>query len=239
MIDRPILFSEPMIRAQLEGRKIMTRRIVKPQPETFKLKDGFECPVELIHVDGRPWPQIATGLVITAQEVRYKPGMRLWVRETWCPAYSENGPVLLTRADFGRRYLVDENFPVDYSKFPAGRSPWVSWAADVENGTTGDWKPSIFMPRWASRLTLTVTAVKIERLQDITPTDAMAEGIKNVAGTYGVTGIPSSWFATPIESFEAIWSHINGPASWGANPFVVAVSFTVHKCNIDKISEAA
>lgn len=221
-IDRPVIFSGPMVKALLREAaspgtgKTMTRRIVKPQPQPF-LIEGKLCDVFLTQIDSDPWPRVTLGRVITKQEVRYKPGLKLWVRENWKPhsIYAEIKP----------RHI------------PQSR---VFYAADEAYAPSNTpWHPSIFMPRWASRLTLDVTVVKIERLRDIGPADAKAEGIEFVAGTYGVKGIASSWWALPTEAFAALWLHINGRESWADNPYVVAVSFRVHLANIDAMREAA
>ena len=127
-----------------------------------------------------------------------QPGDRLWVRETFL------------RAD--RR--------------AAGRPPWVYAAdyADADRPRTR-WTPSIHMPRAASRITLEVTGVRVERLQDISEADAMSEGappshpsIDRISREYGYPDFPRSWYAQ-------LWDHINGPGSWEANPFVWVIEF--------------
>lgn len=114
------------------------------------------------------------------------------------------------------------------------------------------------MPRWASRLTLTVEGVKVERLQEISEEDAIAEGIarENVivdtkcyggvhheitADRYwsGAAGDPDEGYEDGCEAFAALWRSIHGPDAWDANPWVAAISFTVHKCNIDAMREVA
>lgn len=108
------------------------------------------------------------------------------------------------------------------------------------------WRPSIHMPRWASRLTLIVEAVKVERLQDISEADAQAEGLLPYPheGPGGMTVTSWHWlhgkpeeetYCTPQYAFRALWNSINGADAWDANPFVVAVSFVVHRANIDAL----
>jgi len=170
----PILFSGPMVRAILEGRKTQTRRVVKPQ----SLFDGKEAIV-------KRFPE--------QKGLGYEVGDRLWVRE----AFSYD------RLDIDK----DGTLP-----------PWY-WADG--NPENGDWtkpKPSIHMPRWASRITLEVTAVKVERLQDISEEDAKAEGVAKP--------ILPHWPERPYASaFRGLWSDINGKTAWLDNPWVVAISF--------------
>jgi hypothetical protein len=102
------------------------------------------------------------------------------------------------------------------------------------------------MPRWCSRITLIVTAVKIERLQDISDTDCLCEGLTQ-AGRSGVFGeamvYPNPdkpWLTeTPRAWFRQLWDELNGPGSWDANPYVVALTFSVHRCNIDALGKEA
>jgi len=139
-MDRPIIFSAPMVRALLAGRKTQTRRVIKPQPQCEK-------------------PELIT------RGIRFAKGDRLWVRESFNPEVYEldggdmptEGPKLLYRAD---------GYPYN---------GWIDPDTD-ERHDECPWTPATHMPRWASRLTLDVTDVRVERLQDITETDAEAEG---------------------------------------------------------------
>jgi hypothetical protein len=120
--------------------------------------------------------------------------------------------------------------------------PWY-WAHG--NPNWGDWtrpKPSIHMPRWASRLTLTVTDARVQRLQEISEADAVAEGAGFYVPGHGfiteadLRADPGySNFLAPRMGFEAIWASIHGPDAWDANPWVAALTFTVHRCNIDQM----
>lgn len=190
MTDRPIIFSAPMIRALLDGRKTMTRRLAWRE---------FPKLVRVVNDKPRrapsPWQRV-------------QPGDRLWVRER-----------------FSGRH---EGWSVDH---PGG--PIWYWADG--NPRHGDWtkpKPSIHMPRWASRLTLTVTATKIERLQDISERDAVLEGVYCVRRHENDD-------ASPTQLFAMLWCNLHGDDSWNANPEVVALTFTVEKRNIDALKEAA
>jgi hypothetical protein len=153
-------------------------------------------------------------------------GDRLWVRETWAPL------TYLTHNDPGTQAIADGGF----------------YRADegTVDGEISKWKPSIFMPRHASRLTLTVTDVRVERLQDISEEDAIAEGIasKKICGVGDVWTHylnphgPVGW-NDPRQSYQSLWESINGPGSWDANPWIVAYTFRTERGNIDQIERAA
>ncbi len=131
-----------------------------------------------------------------------QPGDRLWVRET-----------------FGH-FERNENFAPGCDVF---------YRADGESLAVEPWRPSIHMPRWASRITLEITSVRVERLQEISIEDAKAEGawgpddsiVQKVADYFG-TDIFS---ANPRKAFQMLWESINGPDSWAANPWVWAIEF--------------
>jgi hypothetical protein len=113
------------------------------------------------------------------------------------------------------------------------------------------WKPSIFMPRWASRLTLIVTEVRVERLHDITEADAIAEGIEDVTREVAPgdrslrfwkrynDGGCNGYVDSPVGSYASLWTEINGAGAWESNPWIVAYTFTVHHGNIDQIAQVA
>lgn len=210
MPDRPIIFSAAMIRALLAGRKTQTRRVLKPQPERVVLDTGEVLPVGLMHVEDQPWPRITIGRVIKRQEVRYKPGMKLWVREahaTGPEGHAWGSPIY--RASFGA--MMDP----------------------VCEGFT-KWRPSVHMHRWASRLTLTVTEVRLQRLREISEADAVAEGLVKEEGGYSLDGSCSFFHPSARGSFGHLWNAIHdAPYAWADNPWVVAVSFTVEQRNID------
>lgn len=210
MMDRPIIFSSPMVEAIVAGRKTMTRRLLKPQPQ------GMLAEVGCIHIHGEPWPRVWTGAgptggVITKQQVRFAVGMRLWVRETW--AETSVAPIIET---------IDK--------------PWVVYrAADSRTDYGGPWRSPIHMRRRDSRITLTVTAVKVERLQDISEEDAKTEGVEPViSGREG--------WSTPLKTYRTgfvrIWNTIHGEKAWLDNPYVVAVGFKSELRNIDNLQAA-
>lgn len=196
---KPILFSAPMIRAILDGRKTQTRRVVKPQPPL-----SFVVPL-----DKPGWFGDEEG------EYQFKlhpVGTELWVREGFATV-SFGGAVT-----DGIYYQAD----VDGThRFLTREGTWETHKDGQFHRRPDKWKPSIHMPRWASRITLRVTGVKVERLQDISDEDAKAEG---------VTLSPERenrrrWQHPYGYQFQELWTSINGPGSWDANPWVAAYSF--------------
>jgi hypothetical protein len=205
MSERPIIFSGPMVLALRAGAKTQTRRVIKPQP---KVEPRHE---QLV---GEAW---ATGFV----DVRCpygEPGDRLWVRETWRP--EERASDLVD----GIRFAADDAFvPIENSAAAADRwlaTLYTAGPAPVRR-PEGVWRSPIHMPRWASRLTLEVGEVRVERLHAITEADARAEGI--VCELHPTDLRCGCSFARA--RFEALWSDIHGPASWSANPWVWVVGF--------------
>lgn len=234
MADLPIIFFAPMVRALLDCRKTMTRRILKPQPERAIGGDGNELPISLLHIDGEPRPRITIGRVITRQKIRYSVGDRLWVRENLCAMrnwglWHDAGPIpaqgrFLDDVDERGEIILDRYGPTE--------------------ATDSARVPSIHMPRWASRLTLLVTAIKIERLQDISEEDAIKEGVSRLdgkfAGCFIVDGVGEAISGTTAaECFRRLWSKLHDAGSWAANPYVVALTFSVHRCNIDALGKEA
>jgi len=219
MKQRPILFSTPMVQAILDGRKTMTRRIMKPQPWVFSQPDnGIEDPA---HEEWN-WPipksefkGEAIGM-ISHPSAFYKycpygqPGDVLWVREGFAPF------VGMIRQPRDYKYKADNN----------------ALHKDVK------WKPSIHMPKSACRLFLEVASVKVERLQDITESDAIAEGIESdPLGPveihdheelfYKNYQFPESKFryVDAKKSFASLWMSIHGSESWNQNPWVWVIEF--------------
>jgi len=223
MTDRPIIFSAPMVRALLDGRKTQTRVILKPQPGGIEQRPlGFVgSPARFVftevHPGGANWTHYA--------KIPYAPGDRLWVREN-CATWGDHEAIY--RADDA----VEYGLAVSDGKFGA------KWKA----------RPSIHMPRWASRLTLTVTGVRVQRLQDISEADAVAEGIQRLIGSKGpnyftreISGKWSGSFNAPTaaEVYSDLWNSLHGPGAWGANPWVVALTFDVVRGNIDQMPGVA
>jgi hypothetical protein len=218
-----------MVCALLAGRKTQTRRIIKPQPLPFMTEDGSECEVYALQIQGDPLPRITLGRVITRQELPIAVGDRLWVRESVkpIPADRPGGYFVLGSPFYG----------VDYFYRADGDCPL--WA-------NGRWHPSIHMPKKASRLTLIVTDVRVQRLQDISRDDAIAEGlIKDHLAPPDAIELGCDWtfsgahaHGSPKAAYAVLWNKINGPGAWEANPFVAAYTFAVHRCNIDQMEAA-
>jgi hypothetical protein len=190
MRERPILFSGPMVRAIMDGRKTMTRRVVKPQPEMVfdgeSLSDG--------NAYGGWEPKLPPW-----SKWPYQLGDTLWVRETW-------------------KLWEDPQDGHDWVLYRAGGKMSFPNVPDLPmpNDPFADkWKPSIFMPHWASRITLEVTGVRVERLQEITEKDAISEGI-----------ISSDYDKTYRYAFSVLWDSINGKKyPWSDNPWVWVIEF--------------
>lgn len=203
MKERPILFSAPMVRALLNCTKSQTRRIVKPSHIKF-FEPSMNASLERS-------PTLATAFCPYGQ-----PGDRLWVRETW------QGPLIDEE--------LEEEFhqSPDYFKKPEFCAYRATDTLDAINadGEALGWRPSIHMPRWASRILLEITAVRIERLADISKDDAMAEGIVlQPDGGFGLADSTHYNFSDPTDSYCSLWESINGAGAWFANPWVWVVEF--------------
>lgn len=209
--ERPILFSAPMVRANLEGRKTQTRRVIKSfagtrQPLCNLREHGasgadvsgdFNDPYSW----GLPYAEDGVGDISLGQWPElwtYGTGDRLWVRETW----SHTGSGVWTIADtynaLGGEYIYRATNDVPGAK----------------------WWPSIHMPRRASRITLEITGVRVERPQDISEADAIAEGCKGHNCPPDHEGDTS-----PQEEYRDLWQSINGHGSWDANPWVWVIEY--------------
>ena len=222
MSDKPIIFSAPMVRALLDGRKSMTRRVLKPA-RGLTIGDLY-----------RAGERDGNMIRCSRHQVRdpaYAPGDRLWVRESFSGLHRLEGyppsQWLAAQIDTYDGLEIEEAAPIWY------------WA---DGGPThGDWtrpRPSIHMPRWASRLTLIVTDVRVQRLQEISDSDCRAEGLpmKEVAGvTCWSESQNGPWTPSEAVAFSNLWNSLHGPNAWDANPWVCALSFTVHRCNIDQM----
>lgn len=242
MKERGILFSAPMVRALLDGSKTQTRRVLKPQPDEhhWQLLPGYElkrskivtindrCAVKFSHsIPQNPhWDTALDWLLCPYGQ----PGDRLWVRETWMPDAPRNGEwpdVAFYGCGMSPLDLIPECY----------RHPWhCLHRATYEGCELRGWKPSIHMPRWASRITLEITGVRVERLQDISETDCVAEGIR-ISGKerrsdacYGIyeCRMPDGkthFNDSAHDLYRTLWKQINGPDSWDANPWVWVVEF--------------
>jgi hypothetical protein len=115
-----------------------------------------------------------------------------------------------------------------------GQEPQVTYRATMEWPWDGPWRSPIFMPRKLSRLTLTVTDVRVQRVQEITLGDCWAEGCSTGRDLCGAQSIPQGAIL-PFKEFRTLWNSLHGPEAWDANPWVAAYTFTVHRCNIDQM----
>lgn len=217
--ERPILFSAPMVRAILEGRKTVTRREVKKQAALDCLAAGFEPAFLALpgNADLCPYGQ---------------PGERLWVRETWgviSHDFDEQGNMVDWKPDRPASAIREMRFGQGYySGHVIYRADGeAEWAGDDDGG--GDdrsaWKPSIHMPRIASRILLEITEVRVEQLQDISDAQCIAEGLGLNKRAIGVKMTVPQGASMPKTMFSELWSAINGRESWDANPWVWVVEF--------------
>ena len=209
MKERPILYSAPMVRAILAGKKTMTRRVIKPQP--IWVADP--------HVPFRTNDADPDGIIPCPYG---KPEDRLWVREAFRFAASldrhspKNVGIKCLDAGYKTPWA-----PTQYEADGARKGSWDGFNTPPVITTPGKLRPSMFMPRWASRITLEITGVRVERLNDISEEDARAEGCSG--GHDSIPDYPYS--ATPNEHFLWIWESINGAGSWNSNPWVWVVEF--------------
>lgn len=178
MKERPILFSTDMVKAILDDKKTMTRRVIKHPEKYERIREcDFCCPYG-------------------------KVGQRLWVRETWdsdCTCCNPKCNGVIYKAGYSGVIVPDK------------------------------WRPSIFMPRWASRITLEITNIRVERLQEITEKDALAEGVDWYSIENKIEGI-GRWIegiGRCQQAFRKLWDSINTKRgySWESNPWVWVISF--------------
>ena len=235
MKERPILFSGPMVRAILEGRKTVTRRAIKPQP--FIDASGNFCWNGSNYGQNERGPRSsALASPIPCSKTKRvacpygRPGDRLWVRETWSDVNMCGAPALAYRADDDVRDLMsvelflDEDGAFNYQDARWKKYPFCDWYADLH---LARWRPSIHMPRWASRILLEITAVRVERLQDISGDQAEAEGFDSAMCRQFLETSPSRHECKEavIHGFAGLWASINGDESWNANPWLWVVEF--------------
>ncbi len=262
MTDLPILFSAPMVRGLIreteqpgigktQTRRLLTRNNASVLGHSWR---GKSCPWEGLRfaeavvrtkspMSGCPDPHLAVPFCHPADEptasedcgiYAVRPfvdiGDRLYVREAWrCNGWATDLATIMYRANEGGGYTaMTEQYPV------AGRKPL---------RVTSGWRPGIHMPRWASRLTLTVTDVRVQRLQAISAEDARDEGVDRRSSSvrqmwlFGASKEEREaiYLRACVWEYEQLWGAINGAGSWDRNPWVVAYSFTVDKRNIDQV----
>lgn len=194
-----------MVRAILDGSKTQTRRVVKPQPARAM---AGASPVPVGTEDWVwPYPKAPHAACISnrpngpdgwSKHCPYgQPGDRLWVRETYDPIYGHDGR------------LIEVDYHATYEH---------GHRMGDHLGFKKKWRPSIHMPRTASRITLEVTGVRVERLQAISEADARAEGVEGDSH-------PGAFIGTCRGNFARLWESLNGAGSWDANPWVWVIEF--------------
>lgn len=233
MKEYPIIFSPEMVKAILEGRKSVTRRVIKPQPDENGVGYMKHAPLLWDSIFREPWSpwkwDTEEGERIYKNCHYGEPGDVLWVRENW----TQNG-------------LNYYRYQADWLDTKPGESNGTFTNPSVPEKFRGKWKPSIHMPRVAARILLRVTDVRVERLQDICANDAIAEGIETythangdiVYNCYqcddkghigGQNMCDDGGFKNHLLSFASLWTNINGYESWNSNPWVWVVAFEVIK----------
>jgi len=212
--ERGILFSAPMVRALLVGAKTQTRRAIKLREFGPSSTKGYEWTFR----DRRAlWNDVSTELLMR-KFCRYGlAGDRLWVRETHAQ-FAVGDRTGTAPQCVAYRATCDADDGFDY----------VNNGDEVMRIKVTKWTPAIHMPRWASRITLEVTDVRVERLQDISEDDAKAEGVLSLSEAEVAATNPGgkTWSRGPATArYELLWDAINGDGLWASNPWVWAISF--------------
>lgn len=246
MKERPILFSAPMVRAILDGQKTQTRRLMNPQPKPVYGRKIVASSVFDVLVGNVTQENEDTLMGWESPQIEWSAGMgesfsvggcrhgdigdRLWVKETW---------QLVRPTDWEGNYvesveLWDDKIPKEEPVSDAKRSKWRVWygadlfgrdedptitRADRKDWMVQAWRPSIYMPRWASRILLEIVDVRVERLHAITEKDAAAEGVNPMVVLPGDV-------VSHVSGFAMLWDAINHDrAPWDSNPWVWVISF--------------
>ncbi|MCL7686176.1 hypothetical protein M8363_06410 [Klebsiella quasivariicola] len=246
MKERGMIFNGEMVRAILDGRKTQTRRIMKLQPKPSKSRPGdfwFSSKKleSMVHVsDLAPGNSPIADYHLFIQEHCCPFGAvgdRIWVRETWADVNLDGAPAVAYRADdevydlMENESLLDEDGAFNYQDTRVSKYQFSAWHSDLISGIEGNWRPSIHMPRWASRILLEITDVRVERLNAISEEDAEAEGIDMEAlydsqdcydciADHNMTGRP-----TVTGAFKYLWESIYGEEGWKSNPWVWVIEF--------------
>lgn len=213
MKERPIIFNTEMVLAILEGRKTQTRRIIKPQPDLHKRRHRYAYVVNdgVLEYGRAPWRKTDPNNFLVEKKLRCpygQTGDRLWVRETWKPTgiFWDKRP---SDTRCGARFA----YKADYER--------------LKRDALIKWRTPIHMPRWASRITLEIRNIKVERLQDITEEDARAEGV-STNPYYMADGSPDEAMSIPAKgNFMMLWDSINAKRGfgWDLNPWVWVLDF--------------
>ena len=217
--EKPIIFSAPMINAILDGRKTQTRRLIKPQPS----QEGMQFSTIICDANKRKegrhrWVKVAeNGYDIVARDEQtfncpHPTGSVMWVRETW-----------------GVSWRAGDYVMVQYKVVGEKEIQLTDWDGELEQAIRAmnyGWRPSIHMPRWASRIDLLGKNVRVERLKDITEKDAIAEGIDADDALSRLASMTLKQSVAPaILGFQETWNSIHGPGAWERNDWVWVYEF--------------
>ncbi|CAI1178934.1 ASCH domain-containing protein [Serratia proteamaculans] len=238
MKERPVIFNGEMVSAILDGRKTQTRRVVS---------DKHLHLIDIASQVGECYP-LESGIDHDNSQSYYREhcpfgqvGDLLWVRETWGVVshdFDENERIIDLVPDRPATAIHEMPFGNGYYSGHAIYSAdgEFTWGDDDGHGEKSCWKPSIHMPRWASRITLEITGVRVERLQDISEADAIAEGVRAIENNFGNgpsycdyllpnLNDTAEWYNRASDSFKSLWKSIYGAESWNANPWVWVIEF--------------
>lgn len=215
MKERPILMSAPMVRAILDGRKTQTRRVIKVQPSSSDLQIStlIDAYIDRKNIGKSHWVRLEDLNIVYDDRVFFscpfgKVGDGLWVRENWQHSNYPDGPYEPDCHIFYRADYMDDQLGADLEKSP--------------DRIRRKWKPSIHMPRMASRILLEITNISVERLQDISEADAIDEGV-NVHPDHH--GKPPNSIYSPVDAYRDLFESIYGEGSWNLNPYVWVIEF--------------
>lgn len=250
MADRPIIFSGPMVQALLSGRKSQTRRVLKlagRAPEFIGPKGCESDPT----CWGWEMPQLGGYVTVEGDDKNHLPGWRngwrdwqgacapgdrLYVREAHSLHRAHGQDFKPGGFDHGKRWGPWSGLPIAVSP---DKTQVAYYREGFDRSGPPKWRPSIHMPRWASRITLTVTEVRVQRLQDISEADAVAEGCAWSDLWEGFTPCPDGgdgrfFGGTAVASYASLWNSLHGPDAWARNDWVRVLTFTTEQRNIDE-----
>jgi hypothetical protein len=244
MKERPILFSAPMVRALLEGTKTQTRRVVARGNSVLDWDGGPLTKWPGLDFAGKihpGFPRAFSAGALRSSEGAPQGVVSLSVFATGLPNYrpgEHTSHRVYPRWRVGDRLWVKETWRASPSSAEEVRRDSIHYRADLdEPEAPGQWRPSIYMSRRLSRITLEITELRVQRLQDISGEDAIAEGIRSTLfrpddGFPLCTGYSpepddgkSILYPSEREAYASLWERINGPGSWSTNPWVWALTF--------------
>jgi hypothetical protein len=247
MKERGIPFSASMVCALREGLKSQTRRVLFPQPDPCNHAPWPNERTKWVHdADGWHCGVCGNGVELARRKSGVKgitcpygvEGDRLWVREAWRVPQSLDEMDAKGIAEAASVAGYDKPWaPIRYEADGAlsSQEEWRTFGNGHQLAVPGRYRHGRFMPRWASRISLDVTGIRIERLQDISEADALAEGVERARAVDGEPVLyrdyamgekrdVAEWFSSPVDSYRTLWEAINGKGSWNNNPWVWAVA---------------